>query len=347
METVSGFGTAVKLGQTHFRNTSPSISVKGRTPYDDVGRRNSHLLALGCEEENLYPGIRGSGGAVDFFRERRIKWWKTSRSGDDTNRIGPTRNMTSSQVACVNFLLPLIGIPGALLSAIRSIDSDVRGIVDIIHEDHSTPVEFEWIGGSRSLEGGRTRGAQNTSIDAFVIAETVEGRLRAYLFEWKYAEHYLRTRPNFKGKGQRGERRRMRYTGLYNSELSSFNLEVAPDMDDFLYEPFYQIMRQRLLADRMVQHRELDVAEAKVVIVVPEQNWAYRSLGAVGWTTSPPLAARFPHLRTVESVMRAVLRNPDEHFDMVSPATMLEAVCQDHTEETRTWADYWRRRYAV
>ena len=34
-------------------------------------------------------------------------------------------------------------------------------------------------------------------------------------------------------------------------------------MDDFLYEPFYQIMRQRLLSDRMVRERELAVYEAK------------------------------------------------------------------------------------
>ena len=73
--------------------------------------RNPHLLPLGCEEENLYPGIRGNGGAVDFFSQRRIRWWKSARTGDDTAGPGPTRNMTSSQVACVNFLLPLAGIP--------------------------------------------------------------------------------------------------------------------------------------------------------------------------------------------------------------------------------------------
>ena len=50
----------------------------------------------------------------------------------------------------------------------------------------------------------------------------------------------------------------------------------APELDEFLYEPFYQIMRQRLLADRMVHQRELDVVEAKVVVVVPEQNQSYR-----------------------------------------------------------------------
>ena len=45
------------------------------------------------------------------------------------------------------------------------------------------------------LEGGTTRGAQNTSVDAFLIAETITGRRRAYLLEWKYVEQYQRTRP--------------------------------------------------------------------------------------------------------------------------------------------------------
>ena len=55
-------------------------------------------------------------------------------------------------------------------------------------------------------------------------------------------------------------------------------------------------MRQRLLADRMVQERELGIDEAKVVVVVPEQNWAYRTVSDGNATTSPSLAQRFPRL---------------------------------------------------
>ena len=97
----------------------PPVSDQGRSPTDDKGIRNPHLLALGYEVENLFPGVRGGGGAIDFFSQRGIKWWKSSRSGDDSKVDGPTRNMASSQVACVNFLLPLVSIPGALLTALR------------------------------------------------------------------------------------------------------------------------------------------------------------------------------------------------------------------------------------
>ena len=309
--------------------------------------RNPHLLSLGCEEENLYLGARGSGGAIDFFSQRGIKWWKSSRSGDDVEAEGPTRNMASSQVACVNFLLPLARIPGALLSALSAIDDDVRAIVDIHHEGNTSPVEFEWIGLDRSLEGGRTRGAQNTSIDAFLVAETEAGRRRAYLLEWKHVEQYLRTTPDFKGKGKSGETRRRRYCDRYRAPFSSFNPDVAPELDEFLYEPFYQIMRQRLLADRMIHRRELDVTEAKVVVVVPEQNRAYRSIAHGGKTTSPPLLRRFPRLETVDEVMRAALKDPDAQFDMLAPTTLLDAVIRVHRDETVAWAHYWRERYGV
>ena len=340
------FEDSAKQDQQRFRDTSPTISAQGRSPSDDKGRRNPHLLALGCEEENLYPGIRGAGGAIDFFKRRGIKWWKSSRSGD-SQADGPTRNMASSQVACVNFLLPLCGIRGALEATISAIDGDVRRVIDITHTGNTSPVEFEWIGLPGSLEGARTRGANVTSIDAFLVAETEAGLRRAYLLEWKYVEQYLSTRPDFKGSGASGDTRRMRYGDRYRAPFSSFNLEIVPELDDFLYEPFYQLMRQRLLADRMVKERELDVDEAKVVVVVPKLNLAYRSVADCGKTTSPPLAARFPQLETVNDVMCAALKDPAVQFAMVAPATLLDAVLRDFPDETMTWANYWRERYEV
>ena len=86
---------AAKQRQALFRETSPTIGAQTRAPTDDKGLRNLHLLAVGCEEENLYPSIQGLGGAVEFFHKRGIRWWKSARSGDDTSVDGPTRNMAS------------------------------------------------------------------------------------------------------------------------------------------------------------------------------------------------------------------------------------------------------------
>ena len=63
----TGFERSAKRHQQQFRDASPTVSNRGRSPTDDKGLRNPHLLALGCEVENLFPCIRGEGGAIDFF----------------------------------------------------------------------------------------------------------------------------------------------------------------------------------------------------------------------------------------------------------------------------------------
>lgn len=67
------FGADARRQQAEFRKTSETISVEGRSPLDDKGQRHGHLLALDHETDNLYPSLRGEGGALSFFRERNIK----------------------------------------------------------------------------------------------------------------------------------------------------------------------------------------------------------------------------------------------------------------------------------
>ena len=335
------FGNNARQQQGNFRNTSPTIGAQGRSPSDDKGQRHSHLLALGHETDNLYPSLRGDDGALRFFRERNIKWWRdTNRTGDARGINGPTRNMASSQVACVNFLLPLTEIGGALAAVLRAIDGDVKSIVDIEDNGNASPVEFEWIGLDGPLEEGAapTRGANTTSVDAFVVAETDAGR-RAYLLEWKYVEEYP-ARNNYLGNGDRGKTRRRRYSVRYSSESSSFN--GAASMDELLYELFYQLMRQRLLADRMVEKNELGVTDAKVIAVVPEGNTAYRER-----ITSKPLAERFPNLKTISDVFRATLKQPDDAYAMVCPSTLVAAVERECGDAASKWITYQRERYGL
>ena len=137
------FGKVERQRQARFREGMPA-------PTDPTGQRHGHLLALGRELDNLYPTLRGEDGARRFFAERAIKWWQDARNGDDSNGTGPTRNMASSQIACVNFHLPLADIPEGLLATARALDDDVTDIVPICDQ---SPIEFEWIGLGHALEG--------------------------------------------------------------------------------------------------------------------------------------------------------------------------------------------------
>ena len=310
--------------QSKFRESSPTISKRGRNPSDPQGMRHGHLLSFGCEEENLYPLLRGKDGARSFFSERGIPWHGAA-----------ARNMASSQIMCVNFMLPLVEIDGALTALVSVIDTDIERVVEICHENRKSRVEFEWIGNPLSLECTSSRGANSTSVDAFIIAETKSGSRRAYLMEWKYTERYSRTDY---GEGRSGDTRRDRYSSLYHAESSSFNHTVP--MNTLMYGEFYQLMRNRLLADRMDANRELGISDAKVVLVIPEGNSAYLQ--------PPYLANRFPKLgTTVPEVFQATLEDPDKAFATVSPTLLLDAVERECGESVSDWAKYMRERYGL
>ena len=331
-----GFRVVGRRRQAEFRTGSSTISQDGRSPQDHKGQRNGHLLAHGYEEENLYPKLRGENGARKFFSDRGISWHRTSRSGDTPGEKGPTRNLASSQVACVNFLLPLCEIPGALVAVVRAMDDDVTDVVPIHHEGRVSPVEFEWIGLGHPLEEGAvpTRGSNTTSVDAFLVASTNTGR-RAYLLEWKYVEKYDAS--DYKGEGTQGETRRCRYAHLYAHGSSSFDGSVP--MEEFLYEPFYQIMRLRLLADRMVRENELGVSDAKVIVVAPQDNTAYRER-----ITSKPFVQRFPEHETVEAVVKATSKQPSA-FATIDSSALVDAVERQCGGESSDWVAYQRERY--
>lgn len=330
------FGTVARRQQAAFRDTLPHLA---KSPNDDKGLRNGHLLALGHEEENLYPTLRGPQGATQFFASRNIQWWNNGRSGDrrrDRRDQGPTRNLASSQVCCVNFLLPLAADPAALVAFLRCFDEDVVGIEPIRHEGNEALVEFEWVGWDRPLEGGApSRGANQTSIDAFMVARTTTGT-RAYLVEWKYCEEYRS--PEYKGAGTSGDTRRSRYQSLYEAPGSAFNGTVP--FDEWLYEPFYQIMRMMLLGDRMLVHRataDIAVDDARVVVVCPDANRDYLCV-----SPRAPFANRFSGVPDVESVVKASLRDPSR-FAVVGQERIVDSL-RAHPG-LREWAEYHRVRY--
>lgn len=325
--------TARKL-QARFLASSPTFSEAARS---GRGTNHPHVLPPGCQAENLYPPIRTT--ALKFFADRRIKWWTAPLSGDDVDVPGPTRNMVSSQVACVNFLLPLASIPDALVAMLRAIDSDV---VEIVPMEYDLPsgkrtvslVEFEWVGLEGSLEGAAgTRGAHVTSADALLVGRTAQGQNRAYVFEWKNAECY--PLDDCKGLGKPGQTRRDRYSALYQAANSPFT-GIVP-IDELLYEPFYQLMRLSLLGAKMTRDREFGVSEARVVVACPTANVEYRTR-----ITSPGLRNRAAG--SVEEAMRRAARLP-EMVRVVDPGALAVAVGRVDRSEVQGWLAYNSARY--
>ena len=111
-------------------------------------------------------------------------------------------------------------------------------------------------------------------------------------------------------------------------------------MDAWFYEPFYQIMRQRLLTDRMVVSEEPGVSDAKVVVVVPQGNDAHR-----GWITSPEPAAAFPEAQAVADVVRQGLVCPEKALACVSPDRLADTVRLRCGDRLAHWSAYPRSRH--
>jgi hypothetical protein len=335
------FGVAARTRQGQFRDASPSISQLAREPADDKGQRHPHLLALGFEEENLYPPLRGPGGAIAFFRDRGIQWWKSARSDDDFSMEGPTRNLASSQVGCLNFLLPLAQSAILANALLDGLDRDKKDVVPITYSNQGVSltslVEFEWVGLGTTLEGfpSKVRGANATSADALILADLSSGGRRAYLLEWKYVEEYKSG--EYRGNGPRGVTRRMRYSGRFDSPSSPFR--GGCPFEAWLYEPFYQIMRLLLLGQKMVDEREFGITEAVVAVVCPQENTAYRNR-----ITSADLQARYPRAANVADVVQSSLRDPSR-FRLKSQDALLRAVARPSTAGLHDWLMYHRERY--
>ena len=114
-------------------------------------------------------------------------------------------------------------------------------------------------------------------------------------------------------------------------------------LDEFLFEPFYQLMRLRLLADEVERSGigpGLAVADARVVVVCPAANRDYRLA-----VRSTPLARRFSKHTSIEGVMRATLRDPAGISVASSEALVAGLRASDQAANLGDWLDYHALRY--
>jgi hypothetical protein len=200
-------------------------------------------------------------------------------------------------------------------------------------------VTFEWIGqrnylGERiSRNGKRTRGANFTSADATVMFEHTDGTRQAVSIEWKYTESYSRTSLKI---ARSGTDRTAIYAHLFIRDDCPIAQDHLPSHDALFYEPFYQLMRQQLLAHEMERAHELGADTVSVLHIAPACN---TDLGRV---TSPSLA----HLgKTATDVWSKLVCTPGR-FMSVSTEQLFGSLSAEQMPEVRSWLEYVGTRYA-
>jgi hypothetical protein len=202
---------------------------------------------------NLWDGIRED--ALEYFKKYNITWWD---GGEDKT---PTSLLHSSQVACLNHLYWLRVRKDAALKVIQSLRPD---IVDVEQVDEGY-VEFEVTGADTHNylgERSNNRGANATAFDAIMVGKRSSGKNILIAIEWKYTEKY--------GKEDLyKEVREKAYGPLLERDDCPIMIR---EKQNLYFEPFYQLMRQTLLAWKMVEAGEHGCDEYIHIHVIPEGN---------------------------------------------------------------------------
>jgi len=239
-----------------------------------VGRRVSTTCAA-FSDYNLLPDIRSH--ALQAFAAELIRWHA------DINGH-PSNHLLDSQVQCVNALAPGMSDP----TFVKTAFGDVLPIAQVLEIEPGRVLTFEFIGGRDHLSEGRgaprTRGSMTTSADAAIRFRTPTNTIEVALIEWKFTEDYRDKELLV----PRGRPRPERYRDLWDDPSNSLRRDVIP-YEDLFVEPFYQLLRQQLLASSMEREHELDADVVRVVHNCPAANRGVRqalnreSHRAAGW----------------------------------------------------------------
>jgi len=221
---------------------------------------------------NIYNGTNSNADKVlTYFKENGINWW---------HGTGPTNNTLSSQIACLNHLFFIREDFDAVLQLAKNISSDVTKVFELENDKEGTRgyISFEVVSKHDHLNESKSkdkkkklsRGSNCTSIDALILAEC-NNKKTLLVIEWKYVEHYSN---EDKSKSKGGTTILSRYTDLISK---SGYLENKDDGDRTKYftEPFYQLMRQTMWAEQMIENEENETIKAEDYIhvhVVPDGN---------------------------------------------------------------------------
>lgn len=313
---------------TSFKTTSPCFSAPARA--DGLYRGMPRLFCLPRQhaQENLYPGIRGTVTA--YFEACGIKW-HDGRDGD------PSNHLCDSQVCCANFLYPFADKPAALAELLRPLFPDIRRLLPM--EQEGLYLSFEWIGQDNYLgekvsrHGQRTRGANFTSADAAVMFDRQNGQRHILLVEWKYTESYASTPLHT---SRSGTDRTAIYAHLYDRDDFPLDKGLLPGFDALFYEPFYQLMRQQLLAWEMERAHELGADTVSLLHIAPDHNPDFQRV------TSPALR---PLGNSVIGVWKKLQRYP-QRFYSVSTEALFNRFPVDRFRELMDWWAYITARYA-
>lgn len=314
-------------GIWHTNEKTPNLTDQARQPGMYHEQLRPFCLPLETAVENLYEGIQQT--ALDYFEEFGIKW-------HDGGKRRPSNHLCSSQVCCVNFLYPFANEAAALASLLRPVYPNMEAATT--SEGGGQYFAFEWIGeknylGEKVPRGRkRIRGEYVTSADAMIRFRRNNGLLQTVLIEWKYTEAYD---PIDNRYSKWGTDRTAIYRHLYDCDDFPLDKKKLPSFESLFYEPFYQLLRQQLLAHEMEKHNEGGADIVTLLHITPAKNTE------IGRVTSPDLR---PMGDSVIDIWKELVVQPNR-FQSISVEELFGKFPIGEHPVMSAWWDYITDRY--
>jgi hypothetical protein len=304
----TSFAKKRRENASHWKTISTTVPDEARVdaPYvSKAGRpgKTAYPFCLPPEQAwaNLLPDVREL--ALALFAELGIPW----HAGVDG---GPSNHLLSSQVQCVNALGAMVHDPARIQAAFGG----VVDVAEVLPIEEGRFLTFEYVGPVDHLHearaGVRIRGAHCTSVDAAFRYRTSAGRVELALVEWKYTESYQKRRAP---EPMKDAERVRRYHGLYVAPDGPLRALVPIEL--LFDEPFYQLMRQQLLAHELERHHDEGADRVRVLHVLDPANTAYQR------SVVRPEMKEFGD--TVDEIWSFFLRTPSR-FHHVDPQVFLD-----------------------
>jgi hypothetical protein len=165
-----------------------------------------------------------------------------------------------------------------------------------------------------------------------VLFKQTDGTVHFVLIEWKYTESYS---PTPRRHSKSGTDRFKIYEELLTATDCPINLSQLPHLDALFYEPFYQFMRQQLLAHEMEKAHELGADHVSLLHIAPAANTDFQKV------TSPDLRSLGDEST---GVWRSLLRHP-EKFTSVHTEKLFGVFPVEQFPALKTWKLYIDSRY--
>ena len=215
---------------------------------------SSTVLKQDDREKNLYAPIRED--VIKYVKNAKISWWHMA---NESNREVSAHTL-SSQVSCFNHLFLIRNDE----VAIKTVLKEATGILfdEILPSfiEDNTLISFEFVFDNKHLlnENYEIRGAKCTSVDALIHAR--KGEVKWLIpIEWKYTEAYDQSAECF--------------TNYHRYENMVSEHSRLPSWQDLYHkDPFYELARQTLLMEKIIDIHP-DIANKFFhIIVIPEGN---------------------------------------------------------------------------